>query len=249
MESPKGFNAIKRDDEITNMRRAAKLTDQCYAYIVPRIKPGVTEEEIARDIETFIKNQHAELAFPVIVAFGKNTSIVHHLKASRYVKCRKQEIVLLDFGAKAAGGYCSDMTRMVFIGKPKEKWKRAYQTVLEAQTLAIHFLDSCYHVTVHDSRISGVSGAKLDVMVREYIERAGFPPYPHSLGHCLGKEIHELPRLSRNKDAQITPGMVFTIEPGIYIKGDYGIRIEDTVCLKSDGLDIFTRSSKELTIV
>jgi len=227
---------IKTEKEIYTISRACHITDLCFTEIQKSIKPGVTEKEISDIIETFIKKQHAEHSFPSIVAFGKNTSFVHHLKASSR-RCRKQEIILLDFGANV-DRYCSDMTRMVFVGKPKPEWIKAYQTVLSVQETIIKKITPL-----------PFSGAAMDILAREKIEKAGFPPYPHGLGHNLGLEIHELPRLSRKKDAQITPGMVFTIEPGTYIKGDYGIRIEDTVVLKEDGLEILTKSPKKLTIL
>jgi Xaa-Pro aminopeptidase len=225
---------IKTEEEISVIRNACHITDQCFTEILLSLKPGVTEKEISDTIETYIKKRNADLSFPSIVAFGKNTSIVHHLKASPLVRCRKQEIVLLDFGAKV-DGYCSDMTRMVFVGEPRITWVRTYETLVHIQETIIKMITPV-----------PFSGATIDIYARSLIEKAGFPPYPHGLGHNVGMEIHELPRLSRKKDAQITPGMVFTIEPGIYIKGDYGIRIEDTVLLKKDGLEILTKSPKTM---
>jgi Xaa-Pro aminopeptidase len=228
---------IKSEKELSAIRRACQITDHCFSFILNSIKPGVSEAEISNKIEKFIKQQDAELSFPSIVAFGKNTSFVHHLKASSHVRCKHQEIVLLDFGAKV-DGYCSDMTRMVFVGTPKDEWKHAYDLILRVQQTII-------------KKITPIpfSGAQMDIRARSMIEKAGLPPYPHGLGHNVGREIHELPRLSRKKDAQITPGMVFTIEPGTYIKGDYGIRIEDTVVLKKDGIEILTRSPKKMIIL
>lgn len=225
---------IKNDKEIAAIRRACVITDLCFTEILKAIKPGVTEKKIAFQLEKLFSKYGVEPAFPVIVAFGKNTSIVHHLKPSSYVRCRKQEIVLLDFGAKVHG-YCSDMTRMIFIGKPKQQWIQTYETVLSVQQTIIQMIKQV-----------PFSGAKMDNLARKMIEQAGYPPYPHGLGHNLGKEIHELPRLSRKKDAQILPGMVFTIEPGTYIEGAYGIRIEDTVLLKKNGIEILTKSPKTM---
>jgi Xaa-Pro aminopeptidase len=228
---------IKSKIEIENIRAASRLTDECFSSICSEIKPGVTEKEVAEKIEAFIIKNGAELAFPVIAAFGKNTSFVHHLKASMYVKCRRQEIILLDFGAKV-NGYCSDMTRMVFVGKPKKEWIFAYKTILHVQQTILDAI-----------RPSPFSGAKMDILARQMIADAGLPPYPHGLGHSLGIEIHEHPKLNRKKDAVIAPVAVFTVEPGTYIKGQYGIRIEDTVCLKSNGLERLTTSTKEMIIV
>ncbi len=231
----------KQPREIEYIRRACAITDRCFSRIVPWITPGVTEQEIADRIVSFIKNEKAELAFPPIVAFGKNTSIVHHLKPSRFLRCRKQEIILLDFGAKV-DGYCSDMTRMVFVGTPFSHWAKAYDTIAHIQQA---ILDKISHILICEKTFSG---AMMDTLARHMIEQAGLPPYSHGLGHGIGKEIHESPRLNRKKDAQLTPGMVVTIEPGTYSKKDYGIRIEDTVCLTEDGIECLTKTSKELLI-
>lgn len=222
---------IKSRREISYIRRACAITTACYRFIIKRIRPGISERYVAEQIDTFIKKRNAITAFPPIVAFGTNTSFVHHRKPSTYMRCRKQEIVLLDFGAKI-NGYCSDMTRMIFIGKPRQEWRGAYDVVYNTQQTIIHKISQEF------------SGAEMDRYARSMIEQSGFPPYPHSLGHNLGAEIHEPPKLSRKNDAQIIHGMVFTIEPGTYIKGKFGIRIEDTVVLKKNGIEVLTHAPK-----
>ena len=246
---------MKRDDEIENIRAAARLTDQCFGFILGKLKPGlpaeasakvgVSENKIAWEIESFIRNRGAQLAFSPIVAFGAHASQPHYLTGPGLVKTQglaPPELVLLDFGAKI-NGYCSDMTRVVFVGKPKDEWKRAYETVLTAQQKALEYLTGPGPVTSTADRIA-----------RKVIEKAGFPAYPHSLGHGVGLDIHEAPRLTINPSTRsarsgLQPGMVVTIEPGIYIEGQYGIRIEDLVHVTNTGIEILSHSKKEMTIL
>lgn len=221
---------IKREDEIENIRAAAKLTDQCFDFILGKLKPGVTEKEIAWEIQRFL----GDIAFSPIVAFGKNSSQPHYRSGSDLLK--PQGLTLLDFGARV-NGYCADMTRVVFMGKPKDEWVTAYNAVLTAQKVAL------------DALSNTKSGTKLDRLAKSIIKKAGFPPYTHSLGHNVGLDIHETPRLSIKKDATLKPNMVFTIEPGVYIEGQYGIRIEDLVLLRKDRIEILSTSPKEMIIL
>lgn len=235
---------IKREDEIENIREAARLTDECFEYIVGKLKPGVTESEIAWEIESHVHVGGAhELAFSPIVAFGKNSSQPHYGQCQMSnAKCQMNDIVLMDFGIKV-NGYCADMTRVVFVGKPKDEWLRAYNTVLHAQKSAIEYLSQ------NQSLGTKLSGKKADQLARTIIKEAGFPVYPHSLGHGVGLAIHEAPRLTYKKNVNLQPGMIITVEPGIYIEGQYGIRIEDLILLKKNGIEIFTQSSKKLIII
>jgi Xaa-Pro aminopeptidase len=229
---------IKNDKEIADIRRACEITDLCFTEILKAIKPGVTEKKIAFQLEKLFSKYGVEPAFPVIVAFGKHTSMVHYLDAKKSItRAGIREIILLDFGVKV-NGYCSDMTRMVFVGKPQAGWIRAYDAIRTIQQSCIDKIR-----VLHGKHFSGAS---MDRFARALIKKANLPPYPHGLGHNLGRKIHELPRLSRKKDAQIVPGMVFTIEPGTYIKNAYGIRIEDTVLLKKNGIEILTKSPKTM---
>lgn len=235
---------IKRVDEIKNIRAAAKLTDLCFDYILGEIKPDVTEGEIAWEIESFIRTHGADLAFSPIVAFGSNSSQPHYTLKSQpqgqALRLRGPNLILLDFGARV-NGYCSDMSRVVFVGKPKAEWVKAYKTVLCAQTAALHLLASRPGLERN--------GDIVDRMARDIIEKAGFPTYPHSLGHGVGLDIHEAPRLTIKKDEILKAGIVITVEPGIYIEGQYGIRIEDLVLLKEDGIEILSTSKKEIIIL
>lgn len=225
---------IKSEDEIENIRAAAKLTDQCFDFILGKLEPGVTEKNIVWEIESFIKSRGAQLAFSPIVAFGKNTSQPHYKTSD--VRLRTSDIILLDFGARV-NGYCSDMTRVVFMGKPRDEWKRAYETVRAAQQAALDYLRR------------GRSGAAADRIARGVVKKAGFPAYPHSLGHGVGLDIHEAPRLTIKKDVPLKPGIVVTIEPALYKECSYGIRIEDLILLKKDGVDILSQSKKEMMVL
>lgn len=244
---------IKSAYEIENIRAAAKLTDECFSMIIKKIKPGVTEKEIAWEIEVFFRTHGAGLAFSPIVAFGKNSSQPHYSfsgpgLARQGLALGKNDIALFDFGARV-NGYCADITRIVFVGKPKSEWLRAYNAVLSAQTAAINRLKSRFHVSIHESKQAEVSGAALDKIAKKIIQKAGFTPYFHSLGHNVGLDIHEIPRLTAKKDAILKPGMVFSVEPGIYLEGKFGIRIEDLVLLTNYGLEILSQSTKEITII
>ena len=245
---------IKRDDEIASIKKAAQITDQCYDFILKKIQPGVTESDIAWEIESFFRKHGATTAFSPIVAFGKNSSQPHYNPYSITKKpfdspsLKNNDVILLDFGARV-NGYCADMTRVVFIGKPKDEWIRAYHSVLEAQKKALLAMKKCYHVPLHDSKSVSISGAALDRAARKHIEDAGFSPYPHSLGHGVGLDIHESPRLSVKNDELLTPGMVCTVEPGVYVEGQYGIRIEDLVFLRNDGIEILSKSNKDVLLL
>ncbi|KKU87822.1 MAG: Xaa-Pro aminopeptidase [Candidatus Gottesmanbacteria bacterium GW2011_GWA2_47_9] len=244
---------IKRTDEIENIRAAAKLTDACFTFILSKLTPGVEEGEIAWEIESFFRKRGATLAFSPIVAFGKNSSQPHYSPSnSRSFDfaqdkqsgiLQKQDVALFDFGARV-NGYCSDMTRVVFIGKPKDEWRRTYQTVLEAQQAALEYLQAQGRALS-----SQLSGGKADRIARAVIQKAGLPPYPHSLGHAVGLDIHEAPRLTVKKNQILKPNMVVTVEPGVYVEGQYGIRIEDLILLKKDSIEVLSKSPKELIIL
>jgi Xaa-Pro aminopeptidase len=227
---------IKRPDEIASITRACAITDSCFDYILGLLKPGVSESDVAWEIQSFCRNQNATDAFSPIVAFGANSSMPHYSPSSD-VTLAPNTIILLDFGARV-DGYCADMTRVVFLGKPKPEWIKAYTAVADANKNALELLASGER-----------SGAKLDTIAQDTLIQAGLPVYPHSLGHNVGLAIHESPRLSVQYDETLRLGMVFSIEPGVYIEGQYGVRIEDLVLLKEDGIDILSKSSKDITIL
>lgn len=221
---------IKKDEEIKNIRLAARVTDDCFTHILGRIRPGITEARLAWEIEGFLRFKGGDIAFSPIVAFNAHSSQPHYV-AKGNDPLRRDSLILLDFGARV-NGYCADMTRVVFLGPPRAEWKKAYETVHAANERAIGLLQK----GERDGKI-------LDQEARKIVS------YPHSLGHAVGHDIHESPRLTMKKSEILKPGMVITIEPGRYVEGKYGIRIEDLVLIKDNGIEILSKSKKELTIV
>lgn len=234
------LRSIKEKEEIKKIKNACQLGDKAFKYILNKIKSGVSEKEIAQELEKFIKDTGAEFSFHPIVAFGKNSSIPHHQTSK--TKLNSGDIVLLDFGVRWEN-YCSDMTRTVFFGNPSEKQKKIHETVLEAQQRAIDFINKQIK--------SGkkLKASEVDKVAREYIKSRGYPDIPHSLGHGIGLEVHEHPYISQKSKEELKIGMVFSIEPGVYIPDFGGVRIEDLYVLEKNGLDQITNSTKNLTSV
>ena len=225
------ISPIKSSREIVLIEKACKLGDLTFSYVLKKIKTGITEKQISLEIQRFIRKNNAKLSFRPIVAFGKNSSEPHH-KANN-TKLQKGNIVKLDLGVKL-NGYCSDMTRTVFIGKTSNKQKRVYQTVLKAQQKGIDYVKT------------NCKTFDVDKLVRNYIIEKGFPSIPHTLGHGIGKKTHEYFRLGPKSKMILKDGMTFTIEPGIYIKGFGGVRIEDTIVLEKKGARLLTHSPKNI---
>jgi len=236
--SIESLRIIKDSSEITAIEKACRLGDKTFKRILGKVKEGITEKELAFEIEFFIKKSGADISFPPIVAFGKNSSIPHHKSADK--KLEKNSIVLLDFGVRL-NNYCSDMTRTVFFGSANAKFKKMYQTVLDAQQKAIKALTSD-----GGPERSRMDSSEVDRVARSYITSKGFPSIPHSLGHGIGLDVHESPRLSPKSKDILKPGMVFSIEPGIYLPGYGGVRIEDVVAIEKSGPRALTKSPKEL---
>lgn len=243
------LRSVKEANEIGLIEKACELGDKTFKYILKKVKPGVSEKELAFEIELFIKKHGADISFSPIVAFGKNSSIPHHQASNKKLE-KGDKFVLLDLGTKV-DDYCSDMTRTIFLGKATKEQKKMYQTVLEAQTLAIELLN-------HKSKNKSVKASDIDKIARKHIISKGYPTIPHSLGHGVGLEIHEAPRLSPNSQPragqplaekdELKPGMVFSVEPGIYLPGfgSGGIRIEDLVVFEKQGPRLLTNSPREL---
>jgi Xaa-Pro aminopeptidase len=226
---------IKDKEEIDAFTKAANLTDKTFDFIQTKIKKGGSEKELAFEIEFFIKKNGADLAFDPIVAIDEDAAIPHHMSNSTK-KITGNNLLLLDFGAKV-NNYCSDMTRVVFIGTPEEKKKKVYDTVLSSQTAALKALKA------------GANGMEIDKIARDVIEKEGFESYSHGLGHGVGLEIHEAPRLRARSTEILDKNAVVTVEPGIYIPGFCGVRIEDLVVLKENGVEILSNSNKDLIIL
>lgn len=232
-KSLKHFNAdklraFKDTKEIANIKTACQLGDLAFRYILKKIKLGVSEKEIADQLAVFIRSKGAELSFPAIVAFGRNSAIPHHQTGN--AQLTTGEIILLDFGVKLEN-YCSDMTRTIFFGSsPAEKQRKIYKTVLEAQNKAVHFINDCLKMN------KKIKASDVDQVARKYIKSKGYPDIPHSLGHGIGLEVHEYPSLSPKSREVLKEGMVFSIEPGIYIKSFGGVRIEDLFVIENNTL-------------
>lgn len=247
------IRSVKGLEEIKTIKKACLLTDKTFTYILRKIKPGITERQVAFEIEYFMKKQGGDVAFTPIVAFGPHSSAPHHIsndqpfgfapestQSAQGERLKTNDIILLDFGAKV-NNYCSDMTRTVFIGNIPDRVKKMYTTTLEAQQKAVEEL---YHKLIYDT--SEIKTKDIDMVTRSYIESKGYPTIPHSLGHGVGLEVHESPRLSPTSKEVLKRGMVFTIEPGIYMPGIGGVRLEDTVLLEDRKLTILTKSSKAI---
>ena len=229
---------IKDKDEIEKIRKTCALTEKAFGFILKHLKPGVTETEVKLTLENFIRSHGSSLSFESIVAFGKNAAIPHHLSGN--TKLKELDTILLDFGAKL-NNYCSDMTRTVFLGKPPQNIFKMYVANLSAQTEALEFLKT------HNKK--GFSNKKAAILANNVLKKHGFPPVPHGLGHGVGLQVHEHPTLSPISNGKLKPGNIVTVEPGIYDPKLTGIRIEDTIIITKTGIEILTKSSKEIIIL
>lgn len=229
--------SVKDKDEIVLIVKACKIGDEVFKQVLRKIKLGVSEKQLVFEIESLIKKQGHDIAFRTIVAFGKNASAPHH--ESGQDKIGENQFVLMDFGVRYEN-YCSDMTRTIFFGKPSNKQKEIYKVVYEAQQKAVDFINK--------SIKSGkkIKTSKVDKIAREHIVSQSYPSMPHSLGHGIGLEVHEHPYISPKSKEHIEEGMVFSIEPGIYIPDFGGVRIEDLYLVEKTGLRQITTSSKDL---
>ena len=230
------LRAAKDAEEIALMRKAQEITDRAFDEICRFIQPGMTEKEIAARLQYDMLRFGAEkMSFDPIVVSGPNGSLPHGIPSSKQVQ--KGEFITMDFGCKY-GGYCSDMTRTVALGEPTGEMKKVYQTVLEAQLAGIAVTRA------------GVPGKSIDAAARKVIADAGYGEYfGHGYGHSLGIEIHESPNANTREETLLPVGAVVSAEPGIYLPGKFGVRIEDVTILREDGCEILTKSPKELIIL
>lgn len=224
---------IKDDEEISNIKKACEITDNCFSYILTYIKPGMTEKQIANEIEDYYKQRTDGLSFETIVASGENSSKPHAIPTDR--KIQDVDIITIDMGCKV-NGYCSDMTRTFFVGKLPEEMKTIYDRVLENQNKVIEEMKD------------GANTRLLTKMVESDFQLNGYDLI-HALGHGVGMEIHESPYINRRLDMILKENMVVTDEPGIYIPGKFGVRIEDTIQITKFGCIKLTNSEKNYIII
>jgi Xaa-Pro aminopeptidase len=226
------LRAVKDDDEITTMRKAAALISEVFENNLSSIKPGTTELELAGTLELTMKRLGASgPSFETIVASGARSAWAHARPTAKVL--RKGELVVIDQGA-ILYGYCSDMTRTVFLGRAPQKVRHLYRAVLEAQGAAKKAIRP------------GVTAGVVDAAARGVLKRYGLAKYfTHSTGHGLGLEVHEMPRIGRGEKFIIQKGMVLTVEPGVYLEGLGGIRIEDDVVVTENGSTDLTTASRE----
>jgi Xaa-Pro aminopeptidase len=225
------LRSIKDPGEMELLKRAITITDQAYEEIRPRIKSGMTEKEIAWDLEMVMRNLGAEaMSFDIIVGSGPNAALPHHRADDTIVQ--DSHPLVIDMGARYEG-YCADLTRTLMVGEPDDQFQKIYDIVLRAQTEA------------KKQAKPGMTGSDLDKIAREIISEAGYGNYfGHSLGHGVGLDVHESPNIGPNSKDILEEGMVFTIEPGIYIPIWGGIRIEDIVVMENGSASVISQASK-----
>jgi Xaa-Pro aminopeptidase len=227
---------IKSPDEIKIVKEATSIADQAFSHILNYIKPGLSEIEVSNELEFFMRRKGAtSSSFDIIVASGIRSSLPHGVATNKIIE--SGDFITLDFGAYF-NGYVSDITRTIAVGTPNEKLVEIYNIVLEAQIKGVKGIKS------------GITGKEADALTRDYISQKGYGEYfGHSTGHGIGLEVHEGPNLSFRSDTILEPGMIVTVEPGIYIPDLGGVRIEDDVLVTADGYEVLTHSPKELIIL
>ena len=230
-----GLRAIKDNKEIESIKKALSIAESVYLQILDSITPGITEKEAAWLIEKGMREAGAEsVSFPTIVASGPNSALPHAIPSDRAFK--EGEPILFDWGARV-NGYCSDISRTIIIGRPDELFIKVYKTVLDAQQKAIKAIRP------------GISSKSVDETARKHIESMGFGKrFGHGLGHGTGLSVHELPRLSPLRDSVLEPRMVFTVEPGIYIPGWGGVRLENMVVVRDGEAELLNKLDSSIPV-
>ncbi len=222
-----GLRQIKSAEEIQTIKTATQIAIKAFRFIQERLKPGRREIEVAGDLEQFIRNNGASKAsFDIIVASGANSAFPHHVSSER--KLKANEPVLIDFGVDYRG-YKSDLTRVFFLGKIDTLTAKIYRIVREAQELALKAIKP------------GKTCQEIDALARSHIENSGYGGFfSHGLGHGVGLEVHEEPHIGKNQDKRLEPGMVFTVEPAIYLPNKFGVRLEDMVLVTEKGREVLS---------
>ncbi|MGV3616266.1 MAG: M24 family metallopeptidase [Fimbriimonas sp.] len=230
-----GLRMIKSPEEIAKIREACGVSDATFEHIQRMIQPGVSEYDIALEIEFFTRRQGADVAFPSIVVSGERSARPHGKPSEK--KLEVGDFVTMDFGARVQG-YNSDMTRTVVVGEANDRHKEVYELVLEAQIESLH--------AIRPGRLA----RDVDKIARDILGTRDLAKYfGHGLGHGLGRVVHDGGRLSPSSEDVIAPGQVWTVEPGVYIPGFGGVRIEDDVVVTEDGIEILNHSTKELLVL
>lgn len=234
--APEKLRQVKSPAEVDAIRKACAITSAAFEAILPQIKEGMTEKDLQIELDfTMLKLGASGNAFDTIIASGENGSLCHAIPGPR--KLRKGDMITMDFGCKV-DGYCSDMTRTVALGEPSADMRKVYETVLHAQNIC------------EDSLAPGKTGCEMDKLARDYIDAQGYEGrFGHSLGHSVGIDIHEGPNLAMSCQDTMVPGIVITIEPGVYIPGLGGVRIENTCLVTETGCEPLTTPTKELIIL
>ena len=235
-QAPQKLRQIKTPQETLAIRKACDITSEAFRAILQKIRPGMTEKELQIELDFTMYRLGAEtLAFDTIIASGENGSLPHAVPGSRVLK--NGDMITMDFGAKV-GHYCADMTRTVALGQPSDEMRKVYDTVLRAQTMC------------EDALAAGKNCFDIDKLARDYIDARGYAGrFGHGLGHSVGIDIHEEPRLSPSCHDTLKAGVVITVEPGVYLPGIGGVRIEDTCLVKENGCVPLTTADKQLIIL
>ena len=227
---------IKTPEEINIIKAACEIADNAFTHILNYIKPGLTELDVSNELEFFMRKQGAtSSSFDIIVASGVRSALPHGVATDKVIE--KGDFVTLDFGA-LYNGYISDITRTIAVGQPSDKLVEMYNVVLESQLLALEKVGP------------GMTGIEADAVARDYLKSKGYgEAFGHSTGHGIGLEVHEGPGLSFRSETVLVPNMVVTIEPGVYLPGIGGVRIEDDILITETGNERLTHSTKELIIL
>ena len=222
----------KEAEEISLLREAVRIGDEAFTWVLERLGPGRTEREIALDLEVEMRRRGADaVAFEPIVGSGALSAHIHHTPSDR--ELASGDLVLLDFGARWQG-YCSDLTRTVVLGAASDEQRKVYATVLAAQTAGIEAVRP------------GASGVAVDAVARKVVDDAGYgETFGHGLGHGIGLDVHEAPRLHKTSEDTLAAADIVTVEPGIYVTGSGGIRIEDCVLVTEDGSEVLGKAPKD----
>lgn len=226
---------VKNDEEIAAIRKACALADSCFDHVIRMIQPGVAEYDIALDIEFYFRRNGAALAFDPIVVSGERSARPHGKPSER--KLKKGDFVTMDFGAQV-DGLCSDVTRTVVVGEATDRHREIYEQVLKAEMSSIGYMQT------------GLQARDVDAHARQILAEKGLAKYfGHGLGHGLGRVVHDSGRMSPTSEDTLKAGQVWTVEPGVYIEGFGGVRIEDDVLITPNGAEVLTHAPKEMLVL